>query len=160
MLAENLKKARKSKGLSQEEVAEKLNTSRQSVSKWENGWSTPDINQLARLSTLYDVELGHLVNGTSTETISSTQSPSEQKRKNFSSLEKFFLIACLAVTCNVPIIGTLLCIGVCLYNRKTFHSNLLYIVCVICLMINIHNMIITANQLFFHVGSSNVQKIN
>ena len=39
MLAENLKKARKNKGLSQEEVAEKLNTSRQSVSKWENGVS-------------------------------------------------------------------------------------------------------------------------
>ncbi len=33
MLAENLKKVRKNKGLSQEEVAEKLNTSRQSVSK-------------------------------------------------------------------------------------------------------------------------------
>lgn len=83
-----------------------------------------------------------------------------KKRKNFSSLEKFFLIACLAVTCNVPIIGALLCIGVCLYNKKTFHSNLLYIVCVICLMINIHNILITANQLFFHVGTSNVQKIN
>lgn len=160
MLAENLKKTRKNKGLSQEEVAEKLNTSRQSVSKWENGWSTPDINQLVRLSTLYDVELEHLVNGTPTETISSLQASSEEKRKNFSLLEKFFLIACLAVTCNVPIIGALLCIGVCLYNKKTFHSNLIYIVCVICLMINIHNILITTNQLFFHVGTSNVQKIN
>lgn len=120
MLAENLKKTRKNKGLSQEEVAEKLNTSRQSVSKWENGWSTPDINQLVRLSTLYDVELEHLVNGTPTETISSLQASSEEKRKNFSLLEKFFLIACLAVTCNVPIIGALLCIGVCLYNKKPF----------------------------------------
>ena len=39
MLNENLKAIRKSKGLSQEELAVKLNVVRQTISKWENGWS-------------------------------------------------------------------------------------------------------------------------
>ena len=42
MLSNNLKRIRKSKGLSQEELAIKLNVVRQTVSKWENGLSVPD----------------------------------------------------------------------------------------------------------------------
>ena len=42
MLNENIKRIRKSKGLSQEELAIKLNVVRQTVSKWENGLSVPD----------------------------------------------------------------------------------------------------------------------
>lgn len=42
MLNENIKKLRKAKGLSQEELAIKLNVVRQTVSKWENGLSVPD----------------------------------------------------------------------------------------------------------------------
>ena len=41
MLNENIKRIRKSKGLSQEELAIKLNVVRQTVSKWENGLSVP-----------------------------------------------------------------------------------------------------------------------
>ena len=42
MLKENIKAIRKAKGLSQEELAEKLNVVRQTVSKWEQGLSVPD----------------------------------------------------------------------------------------------------------------------
>ena len=42
MLNENIKRIRKSKGLSQEELAIKLNVVRQTVSKWENGCTVPD----------------------------------------------------------------------------------------------------------------------
>ena len=46
MLSENLKTLRKAKGLSQEELAVKLNVVRQTVSKWEQGLSVPDSEML------------------------------------------------------------------------------------------------------------------
>ena len=50
MLSENIKTARKSKGLSQEEWAVKLNVVRQTISKWEQGLSVPDSDMLIALS--------------------------------------------------------------------------------------------------------------
>lgn len=50
MLSENIKTARKSKGLSQEELAVKLNVVRQTISKWEKGLSVPDSDMLIALS--------------------------------------------------------------------------------------------------------------
>ena len=48
MLGENIKAVRKSKGLSQQELAVKLNVVRQTVSKWEQGLSVPDSDLLMR----------------------------------------------------------------------------------------------------------------
>lgn len=50
MLSENIKTARKSKGLSQEELTVKLNVVRQTISKWEQGLSVPDSDMLIALS--------------------------------------------------------------------------------------------------------------
>ena len=50
MLKENIKTIRKSKGLSQEELAIKLNVVRQTISKWEQGLSVPDSDMLISLS--------------------------------------------------------------------------------------------------------------
>ena len=49
MLNENIKSLRKSKGLSQEELAIKLNVVRQTISKWEKGLSVPDSDLLISL---------------------------------------------------------------------------------------------------------------
>ena len=49
MLCENIKAIRKSKGLSQEELAIKLNVVRQTISKWEQGLSVPDADMLISL---------------------------------------------------------------------------------------------------------------
>lgn len=61
MLNENIKALRKSKGLSQQELAVKLNVVRQTVSKWEQGESIPDIVNCDALARLYDVELSDLI---------------------------------------------------------------------------------------------------
>ncbi len=50
MLKENIKSIRKSKGLSQEELAIKLNVVRQTISKWEKGLSVPDSEMLVAIS--------------------------------------------------------------------------------------------------------------
>ena len=55
MLAEKLYALRKRSGLSQEELAEKLDVSRQAVSKWELGTAKPDLKRLAAISRFYGV---------------------------------------------------------------------------------------------------------
>ena len=49
MLSENLKRIRKDNNLSQEQLAEKLGVSRQSVSKWENGEAYPEMDKVLQL---------------------------------------------------------------------------------------------------------------
>ena len=61
MLNENIKNLRKSKGLSQEELAIKLNVVRQTVSKWENGLSVPDSNMLILLADELDTSVSALL---------------------------------------------------------------------------------------------------
>ena len=56
-IAENLKKLRKSKDYTQEEVAEILGISPQSVSKWERGDTMPDITLLPAIANLYKVTI-------------------------------------------------------------------------------------------------------
>ena len=60
-LGNSLFQARKKRGLSQEEVAEKLGVSRQTVSKWETGETLPDIQQSKRLALLYHLTLDELI---------------------------------------------------------------------------------------------------
>lgn len=59
---DNLKKLRKSKKLSQEELAEKVNVSRQSVSKWENSESYPEMNNILELCKIFHCHINDLVN--------------------------------------------------------------------------------------------------
>ena len=61
MLSNNLKRIRKSKGLSQEELAIKLNVVRQTVSKWENGLSVPDSSMLIILANELDTTVSELL---------------------------------------------------------------------------------------------------
>ena len=61
VLAEKIVFLRKRKGWSQEELADKLDISRQSVSKWELGASIPDLDKIIRLSELFDVTTDYLL---------------------------------------------------------------------------------------------------
>lgn len=61
MLNENIKSLRKAKGLSQEELAAKLNVVRQTISKWEQGLSVPDSDMLIRLAEVLDTRVSVLL---------------------------------------------------------------------------------------------------
>lgn len=63
-LGETISRLRTANGMSQGDLAEALNVSRQSVSKWETNGSTPDLDKLVRLSRLFQVSLDELVCGT------------------------------------------------------------------------------------------------
>ncbi len=67
MLNENIKNRRKAKGLSQEELAVKLNVVRQTVSKWENGLSVPDSSMLIALAEALDTSVSGLLGETTQE---------------------------------------------------------------------------------------------
>ena len=74
MLNENLKKLRKEKGFSQEELAAKLNVVRQTISKWEKGLSVPDAQLLISLSEILETPVSVLLG----ETIESKESVSDK----------------------------------------------------------------------------------
>ncbi len=61
-LSEKLIQLRKSEGMSQEELAEKLEVSRQAISRWETGTALPDSNNILALSKLYNVTTDYLLN--------------------------------------------------------------------------------------------------
>lgn len=61
MIGEQIKAARKAKGVSQEELAVRLGVVRQTVSKWENGMSVPDADVLIKIAELLDVPVSQLL---------------------------------------------------------------------------------------------------
>ncbi|WP_125605894.1 helix-turn-helix domain-containing protein [Lapidilactobacillus bayanensis] len=67
MLNENIKAIRKAKGLSQAELASKLNVVRQTISKWEQGLSVPDADMLITLSEILETPVSTLLGETVTE---------------------------------------------------------------------------------------------
>lgn len=67
MLKENIKAIRKSKGLSQEELAIKLNVVRQTISKWEKGLSVPDSEMLISISEVLETPVSTLLGETISE---------------------------------------------------------------------------------------------
>ena len=62
-IGERIAEERKKKGMTQEDMAEKLNLSRQAISKWESGSSFPDTENLLKLSFLFSVSVDYLLKG-------------------------------------------------------------------------------------------------
>lgn len=62
-IGERIKEARLNAGLTQEQAAEKIMVSRQTVSNWENGKSLPDIASILTMSDLYQISLDELLKG-------------------------------------------------------------------------------------------------
>ena len=73
-LGERLTELRKKKNLSQEEVAEKLNVTRQTVSKWELDQSTPDFDKIVPICKLYNISSEELLTGRKADSNNDDQS--------------------------------------------------------------------------------------
>lgn len=58
-----LKKLRKEKSITQEQLAEILGVSNRSISRWENGTTMPDFDLLIQMAKFYDVEIGEILDG-------------------------------------------------------------------------------------------------
>lgn len=62
-LSDRIQYLRKQKGLSQEELADKIGVSRQAVSKWENEQTTPDLEKIISMSELFEVTTDYILKG-------------------------------------------------------------------------------------------------
>lgn len=112
ILAEKVMTLRKKKGWSQEELAEKLNISRQSVSKWESGASIPDIDKIILISGLFGVSTDYLLKDEmETEEISEKEIQCEESDAKCVSVEEADSFMRLKRKLAVPTaLGTALCI--------------------------------------------------
>ncbi len=79
MISMNLKFLRVKSGFSQEELAEKIGVSRQTVAKWENGETLPDVVKCAELSHIYGVSLDAMVNCPLDESMDEEETPADGK---------------------------------------------------------------------------------
>jgi len=68
MFYEKLKENREKHGISQEELASRLNTSRQTIQKWESGISMPDLENIVKLSELFNLSIDYLLKDRKAET--------------------------------------------------------------------------------------------
>lgn len=97
MINENIRHFRKAKGISQEEMAVKLNVVRQTVSKWENGLSVPDADVLIHMADLLDVSVSQLlgieVDNTNNENLSEELAKLNEQLAKKNQKEKLLLQA-------------------------------------------------------------------
>lgn len=100
MFNQNLQKLRAEKNISQEQLADKIGVSRQSVSAWESGKSSPELDKLITLSELFEISLDELTSEISTKKANFNKKEYEksyQKIALIRALGMFILFAGLAV---------------------------------------------------------------
>ncbi|MFC6288598.1 helix-turn-helix domain-containing protein [Levilactobacillus angrenensis] len=91
-IGKNLREARTSNQMSQEDVSNHLNISRQSISRWENDRGYPDIEKLIKLSSLYNVTIDSLLLGVEDRKKNSISKIGNEPN---SSLKTFLIFGCL-----------------------------------------------------------------
>lgn len=101
MLSEKLYKLRKNSGLSQEQLAEQLNVSRQAISKWESGTAVPESEKLITISNFFGVSVDYLLKDED-DKAKAIDSNDEEKTKMMAGL-----IICIAGVVSMVIWGLL-----------------------------------------------------
>lgn len=170
----NLKEARLKKGLSQNAVAEKLNISRQAISRWETGKGMPDINTLPMLSELYDISIDELLghessvseNKPQNNTADTTQSEETVSDKNITKKEidthsissrfsntfnfEYAILMLLLITSSfITFAGLIVSTYILVWTwRNRRHYKLILILSVICLLIGLNHLIVFVISFF------------
>ena len=102
-LPDKIIKYRKANGWSQEDFAEKLNVSRQAISRWENGTALPDAENILQISKLFHVTTDYLLNDDyeSDSDIPAVQTATKETEDLFSRKKRLHLIAAICFTVSV-----------------------------------------------------------
>ena len=96
-LGNKLSKLRKKNGLSQEELAEKLNVTRQTISKWELNETSPNVSQAKEISKLFNVSLDELVGNDINEVLINKMNNTEKRMNIIMSFNVVMLILLLLI---------------------------------------------------------------
>ena len=102
MLSEKLYQLRKNSGLSQEQLAEQLNVSRQAISKWESGTAVPESEKLITISNYFGVSVDYLLKDDDEDKAKATVSVMEEKPRMIAGI-----IICIAGIISMVIWGLL-----------------------------------------------------
>ena len=107
-IGEKLYELRKGKNLSQEEVADRLNVTRQTISKWETNQSTPDFDKIKPICDLYEISADELLTGEKKETETNqsvnNQNTKEERAKGISAGILFYFIAIVWIMISIPVL--------------------------------------------------------
>lgn len=105
-LGNHIKHYRNEKGLSQEELAERVYVTRQTISNWENNKNYPDLNSIVLLSEIFEISIDNLIKG-DLEQMKKEINSEEVKRLNFYSwmVAIIFLIAIISLIPMLKFIG-------------------------------------------------------
>lgn len=156
-LTMKLKEAREKAGYSQKEVAEKLNISRQSISRWENGWSCPDIENLVILSELYNSSIDELLNKVHIE----EKNLEEENKISFCIMEDFIILVAIMCFSAIPCLGLIGIIGLIIYmfTKKKKINKLYQFLIIIFLCISLYNSFMFIKLEFLNTGKATVEKV-
>lgn len=118
MLGQEIKKIRKSRNMTQEELAQRLFVVRQTVSKWERGYSVPDAEQLQSIADIFEIEVKELLGGQiksndKDEVIEQLSRLNEQmvvRNKHLKKLWKMMIVLCSCLIIAVGILITIIMI--------------------------------------------------
>lgn len=139
-IGQKLLDLRKSKHLSQEEVAYKLNVTRQTISKWETDQSTPDFDKIAPLCSLYGISADELLTGKKKEVENVAQNDSEDiKRKRAMGIGISVLIY------FISIVWIMIAIPVLMLN-PIVSSAIFLVICGVATCIIIYTCMVYKNQ--------------
>ncbi|HCQ91096.1 MULTISPECIES: helix-turn-helix domain-containing protein [unclassified Clostridium] len=130
-LGEKIQQLRKTRDLSQEQLAEQLNVSRQAVSKWELGESLPDINKIIQLSKIFQVSTDYLLH----DEIDSDMDIPVVKNSNNSLKNQYGMKTLFAVTTGMIIIGLIMSIVAQFTWQTLFSVSIGFIVQIISIMV-------------------------
>jgi len=145
VIADNLVYLRKKNKMTQLELAEKLNYSDKSISKWEHGETLPDIEILTKLANLYNVSLDYI---TSEETIQEKEKYCKTTQNN----QNKIIIALLAIS-FVWILATVIYVYTNIITKSNFWLVFLWSIPVCCLVLLYLNKLWGRKKFTFIIAS-------
>ena len=165
-LHSNLKKARKERNLSQNDVAAKLGISRQAISRWENGAAYPDIDNLTLLSEVYGISVDELLG---TKAADSEEEPPKTPRqpesspslKSFlSNREHWLLILILVLTSHQAIVGFIVSCYILVWTLiKRRNYKFVIILSAICVLYHLNSILIYISLYIPSISSGTIEEI-
>ena len=131
-ISKNLITYRKKNNLTQADVAIYLNISRQSVSKWETGQSIPSIDDLVKLSNLYNISVDSLINNIPVDNSLMVKKIKREEKNDEKKNNLFIIVAVLS--CMIIPLGGIVSLIILIANIKSKSSHYYWAVNLICLL--------------------------
>ena len=163
----NFKYYREKNGLSQEDLANKLNLSRQAISRWENDWNIPDITNLQELCKLYNITMDELLSenisqqaSANADQLNVSPQPKACQDKEKYLLQTLLIYSMLILCCFLGIFGIFIA-GFILYYccKHKEYPKITVLFCIFIIIVCLFNTWGYINTFFFDIGYGSYEKI-